>query len=1053
MTLKKLTNLGPIAWMARNNVASNLLMLMFLLGGIGMVLKIKQEVFPNIVRDTVTVRVPYPGASPEEVEQGIILAVEESLQGLEGIKEIRSTASEGSGSIVAELLEGADRMQVYQDIKSEVDRITTLPQDAEEAEVALDVRRREVMSVALFGDVRDTSLRDLAEKVRNQLLQDSNITQVDLSGVRDLEIRIEVPRENLRRYGLSIQEIADRLGQASVDLPGGGMKTGAGEILVRMKERRDFGREFARLPIVTTTDGSRVLLEDIATITDGLADTDRYALYNGKPSVMLEIYRVGEQTPIQVSDAVKRQLKLLRNDLPEGIETSVVHDRAEVYRQRLELMLTNGGMGLLLVLVLLGVFLELRLAFWVMMGIPVSFLGAMLLMPLFGLSINMMTMFAFILALGIVVDDAIVVGENIYHYHQEGMPFLDAAIMGAHEVAIPVGFSILTNIVAFLPLCLLPGMMGKIMWMLPIIVISTFVISWVECLFILPSHLGHQHAKRRRGINLWFHTAQQSFSHWFVRQVRTKYGPFLDLALRHRYLVVCLALAIFVGVMGYVLSGRMGFEMFPKVESDYAYAYMVLPYGSAVKRSEAVAQRVLSAARQVLRDSGHPELVKGMFADIGKDGSHTAEIRVFLADAEIRDLIMSTQGFVDRWRKLVGTVPGTEYIRFQADRGGPGSGAALTVELRHVDMAILEEASADLADSLGEFPLTADIDDGYQRGKQQLDFKIKPEGESLGLNAQTVARQVRNFYYGAEVVRQQRGRNEVKVMVRLPLAERVSEYDLENLILQTPVGTEVPLREVVAKTRGRAYTSISRRNGQRTVTVSADVRPRTKSNEVINVLDREIMPALMDRYPGVTYSYEGHQAENRDSMSSLLLMIPAVLLAIYALLAIPFRSYLQPAIVMVSIPFGIVGAVIGHLIMGYNLSMIGLIGILALSGVVVNDALVLIDFANRTRAAGATAHDAVVASGVQRFRPIMLTTLTTFGGLMPMIFETSRQARFLIPMALSLGYGILFATSITLLLVPSLYMMVEDFRGFWAWLFAHDHKPKVVAAAQEGPSV
>ncbi len=1035
---------GPIAWMANNSVAANLLMMFFILGGIAMFFNVTKEFFPDVAIDMVTVRVPYPGASPEEVEQGIILSVEESVRGLEGVKEVISKANEGSGTVTAELEEGINQMKVYQDIKSEVDRITTFPVDAEEPEVTLAIHRREVLSVAIFGQTKELTLREIGERVRQRLLEDSNITQVDLVGVRDLEIGISVPQENLRRYGLTIQDIAKKLGSASVELPGGGIKSDSGEILVRMKERRDYGHEFARTPIITTAAGSQVLLEDIAEIDDGMEDSDRYALYDGKPAVMLEIYRVGDQTPQGVAGAVRKHLEMLKKDLPTGIETAVLKDFAEIYDQRAELLTRNGLMGLMLVLILLGVFLELRLAFWVMMGIPISFLGAIMLMPVFGLSLNMMTMFAFILALGIVVDDAIVVGENIYHHHQNGEKFLKASMVGAKEVASPVGFSILTNVVAFIPLCMLPGGMGKFMWMLPVVVVSAFIISWVESLYILPAHLGHHKEKKRRGLNKAIHSFQQRFSYWFMRQIREKYGPLLDKSLHWRYVIAAIALGLFTVTVGYIKGGHMGFQTFPKVESDFAYGYAQLPYGTPLEKTEEVARRMMAAANKVIDDCGHPELGEGIFSDVGKSGSHTVAMKVFLADAEVRDKIMSTQEFVNRWRNNIGTIPGVELMQLASDKGGPGSGNALTVELKHNNINVLEKASAELAKELELFSIVKDIDDGFQPGKQQIDFRVKPEGESLGLTASLVARQVRSFYEGSEVVRQQRGRNEVKVKVRLPKRERVSEYDLEEMILHAPNRKEVPLKEVVSWERGRAYTSINRRDGQRTVTLTADVTPRSRTNDVINVLDSEIMPRVMEANPGLTYSYQGRQADDSESMKVLMTMIPLVLLAIYALLAIPFKSYVQPLIVMVSIPLGVVGAVIGHLIMRYSLSLIGLIGILALSGVVVNDALVLIDFANRKRAEGADAHDAVVAAGIQRFRPILLTTMTTFGGLMPMIFETSRQARFLIPMAISLGFGILFATIITLLLVPSLYMISDDFRRFWSWLFSSDEITEAV---------
>jgi multidrug efflux pump subunit AcrB len=1017
---------GPIAWMARNHVASNLLMLALLLGGVLAFRSITQEVFPDIQRNSVTVSVQYRGASPEEVEQGVVLPVEDVVSGLPGVDEVNSVAREGGATITIELLDSADQIQVYQDIQSEIDRIRTFPDDAEEPEVSLDVRRREVVNVALYGPVEDTVLKELAERARDALLADEGITQVDIEGTRALEVGIEIPQANLRRYGLTLQQVADRIRRSAVEVPGGGIKTEGGEILVRLTERRNYGREFARLPIVTARDGTQVLLEDIATITDGLEERLSFSTYNQMPAVQLAVYRVGDQTPTGVTKAALARLDEFSATLPEGIETAVVRSMASIYDQRAQLLLRNGAIGLCLVLCLLGLFLELRLAFWVMMGIPISFLGSLILMPAAGLSINLITMFAFIVALGIVVDDAIVVGENIYRRHEEGMPLLQAAIAGAREVSMPVAFSILTNIVAFLPLLVMPGIMGRILGMLPIVIASVFLLSWLECLFVLPAHLGHHRDRPRHGFNKWLHAKQQAFSDRFLGWVRTRYTPFLARCLDHRYLVVCVALGLLAVTIGHIRSGRMGFDLFPRVESDYAFVEAALPFGSPIEKTEQLARRMAVAAREVAAEAGRPDLIEGIFASIGRGGTHAVSVRVFLVDPDIRKKIMSTQQFTERWRKEFGPVKGVEFVRFQSDRGGPGSGSALTIELSHSRVDTLEGAAADLAERLTAFPRVSDIDDGFQLGKEQLSFTVRPEGRALGLNASEIARQVRNAYEGGEVLRQQRGRNEMIVRVRLPEPERVSEGDLDSLILRTPTGGEAPLRDVVAVERGRAYTQITHRKGRRTMTVTADVRPRSAAGQVIAALNTDVLPDLLRRYPGLTYSYEGRQAEGRKSTGSLAQTIPMILIAIYVLLAIPFRSYVQPLIVMMSIPFGIVGAVAGHLIMGYGLSLMSIIGIVALSGVVVNDSLVFVDFANRRRRETQDVRQALLDSGAMRFRPILLTTLTTFGGLAPMIFETSRQARFLIPMALSLGYGLLFATMITLVLVPSLYAIVED---------------------------
>ncbi len=1017
---------GPIAWMVKNPVAANLLMMLCLVGGFATFKGITQEVFPDMTADSVNISVSYPGGTPEEMEQSVCLVAEEAVRSLEGIDEVTSVAGEGSASIRAELLDGVDPIKVYQDIKSEIDRITTFPDGSERPVVSLAARRRESMALVMYGDTSELTLRNIAEQVRDRLLQSENITQVDLHGTRDLEISIEVSQEELRRHGLTHEALASSINSQSREISGGGIKTDSGETLLRMQERRDDGLEFARAPVLASEDGTALTLGDIATVLDGLEESDHFATYNGKPAIMIDIYRVGDQTPSQISAVVMDLMPQIQEQLPEGIGIEILKDRTDTFFQRAHMLLRNGAMGLVLVLIVLGLFLEMRLAFWVMMGIPISFLGSMLLMPATGLSINMITMFAFILSLGIVVDDAIVVGENIYHNLQNGMDPKEAAIKGAREVGTPVGFSILTNIVAFVPLMLMPGMMGRVLGMMPIVVISVFVISWVESLYILPAHLSHGRKREPRGVFGILHGFQQRFSHTFRNWVKTKYGPFLEFCLSHRYVVVAAAFSVLIFVGGYWASGRMGFSMFTTVESDYAKASATLPFGSPVEKTEAVAARLVKGAQNVLAESGHPELVEGIVAETGRAGANQAEVKVFLADPEIRDTIMSTDAFVQAWRAKVGDLPSVRFIRYASDEGGPGSGPALTVELRHQNIDTLEQAARALSTELGNYPLVQDVNDGVEEGKTQFDFTLKPEAISLGLSASDVGRQVRAAFEGTEVLRQQRGRNEVKVKVRLPKEERSRMHNFENFVLRTPDGGEVMLSDVVDVSVGKSYTTINRRNGMRTLTVIADVRPKSKAGEVMSKLDAQYFPQLLRQFPGLDYSYEGHTAEDRKSMGSMAVTIPMVLLAIYALLAIPFRSYTQPIIVMVSIPFGIIGAIIGHLLLGYNMTMMGIVGMLALSGVVVNDALVLITFANKRRAEHATAHDAVVSAGIQRFRPILLTTLTTFGGLMPMMLESSRQAKFLIPMAISLGFGILFATVIALILVPSLYMVVDD---------------------------
>ncbi len=1018
---------GLIAWMVNNRVTSNLMMIVFLLGGLYMVTQIKQEVFPEFEFDGVQIVVVYPGSSPEEVEKGIIIAVESAIMGIEGVKEIRSSAAEGMGWVVVWFYSDADRQKVYQDIKQAVDRITTFPQSIERPEVSLLGRQRPVLEVQLYGDVSELVLREMAERARDRLLQHEEISQVDLQGAREQRVLVEVSQEALRRYGLSLQMIAGILGSASVEVPGGKLETPSGQVLLRVKDRRDWARQYAKIPVITTPEGTVIRMKDIATVEEGFEDTNKYATFNGKRSIGLTVYRVGEQTPLNVAKSAREVMRELEKDLPPGIEWNISRDRSRIYEQRLHLLLKNAFYGLILVLVCLGLFLEIRLAFWVTMGIPISFLGSFLFLPTMDISINIISMFAFIVALGIVVDDAIVAGENIYEYRMKGMSFVQAAIQGTKDVAIPIGFAILTNVVAFLPLAFMEGVMGKIWKVIPIVVITVFLISWVEALFILPSHLAHArdtNSNTKKGLFRRFQLSIAGLLQGFIGKI---YKPFLALALRYRFLTLSIGASLLFIAIGYVRSGRVGIILMPRVEADVAVATAVLPYGSPVSALEEVREQLEVAIEKIKKRHGGNKLVEGVFSVVDEN---QVEVLAYLREPHIRPL--PTGKVTELWRKEVGKISGLQYLRFESDRGGPGSGAALTVELSHRDIEVLDKASSALAERLGDFSQVTDIDAGYTPGKRQLNFRLTEEGRSLGLSSREIGRQVRDAFYGAEAKRQQRMRNEVRVLVRLPEKQRTSEYFVENLLIRTPDGTYVPLRQVAVLDRGRAYTKIDRRDGRRIVRVTANVVPIGKTSTVISDLNKTVLPDLVKDYPGLAYDFRGRREYMKESFGSLGKWFIIALLVIFILLAIPFRSYSQPMVVMMAIPFGIVGAVGGHLLMGYNLSVMSMMGIVALAGVVVNDSLVFIDYANRLVAKGETSRVAVLHAGTRRFRPILLTTLTTFGGLTPMMLETSRQARFMIPMAISLGFGILFATVITLVLVPCLYLMVQDVRGWIA---------------------
>ena len=1024
---------GPIAWMAGNSVTANLLMAVLLIGGLYMGFNIKQEVFPEFSLDMINISIAYPGASPEEVEKGILLAVEEAIQGIEGIDEITASALEGHGSLTVKALEGTDINRLWQEIKSEVDRIGTFPDESEDPRITIAERKREVLKLALYGDASEESMRTLAEQVRDQLLLDSGITVVELEGVRDREIHIEISQQTLRRYGVTLQDVAERISRASVELGAGGIKSSGGEVLLRIKDQRDYAKQYAALPVIILEDGSKVLLEDIATIDEGFEESDNWASFNGKRAVIIEIYRVGEQTPTQVASKGKALAKQINKSLPSGIHLTVLRDLSKIFAQRADLLLRNAYIGLGLVFFFLALFLEIRLAFWVSLGIPISFLGSFLLLAPTDFSINIVSMFAFIVTLGIVVDDAVVVGENIYFCRRQGMPFSDAAVKGVKTVAMPVVFSVLTNMVAFVPLMFVPGFMGKIFQTIPVVVIAVFAISLIECFFILPAHLSHSRERPLFFPLNYLEKWQERFSLAFETGVRKYYGALLFKLLDYRYSVIAFGIALLMTVAGYVSSGQMGMVLFPRVESDYAFCQAVLPYGVSEKKIKTVEQLLVKKAHEVIfeatgkkiGEAGKNPLSKGVFSKV-QDNKIT--VRIFLTSPDKRPL--STAEVIKFWREKTGKIPILDTITFESNRGGPGSGKNLTISLSHKDNNILNRAGESLAKSLSDYSIVHDIDDGSAKGKKQFDISLNAAGRRMGLSSREVANQVRHAFQGVTAVKNQRGSSEVSLKIRLPKEERVSLSSFEELVLSAPAG-EILLRDAVNIVEKRAYTSIKRTDGRREILVTANVKPASRAGNILNDMKQQTLPDLMNKIPGLSYGFKGHKADTKESVTALLKGLGMALLCIFFLLAVPFKSYLQPFIIMFCIPFGVIGAIIGHIVMGYSLSVMSLFGIVAMSGVVVNDSLVLIDFANRQCRKGVSALYAVHFAGIQRFRPILLTTLTTCGGLAPIITETSRQARFLIPMAISLGFGILFATFITLVMVPCLYMILEDIKTLY----------------------
>lgn len=1037
-----------IAWFVQNGVAANLLIVVIMAGGLITLPRLKEEVFPELESDSITVTVPYPGATPSEVEEAICMRVEEAVDGLADVKRIRSRAREGVGTVIVEMIENANRSKLLDEVKNRVDSIDTFPEDAEKPQVQEMVIRRQVVNVAVSGNADEKSLRTVAERVRDEISALPGISLVTLGNARPYEISIEVPEENLRRYGLTFDEIAAIIRRSSLDLPGGSVKTRGGEILVRTKGQSYRGGDFERIPILTRPDGTRLELRDIGSVIDGFADTDQYTRFDGKPTILVRVFRVGDQGALEISSQVMTWLENARHRMPEGISLTLWQDDSKILRSRLDLMVRNGRTGLFLVLVTLTLFLRPRLALWVAFGIPASFLGAIWTMPVLGVSISLISLFAFIVVLGIVVDDAIVVSENVHTRIQRGETSVAAATHGAQEVALPVVFAVLTTIAAFVPLLVVPGRYGQIMRVIPLIVIPTLCISLVESLFVLPRHLSHLRPDpepgSRRGAFAWLARFQASIARALEAFAEKIYRPVVSRALEWRYFTVAVALVLLVLTTAWVASGRARFTFFPPVDADNVVAFITMPQGTPVEITEGAVRSVEEAAGQLreelVRERGD-DIFRYVVSSVGGQpfreaqsqnqgqsasfsGAHLAEVNIELLASEERSI--SSTEVADRLREKVGVIPDAEEVVFSASIFA--SGNEIAAQLASENLPQLREASEWVKDRLRGIEGTTDIADSFRAGKEELQFRLRPAAENWGIRLSDLAHQVRQGFWGEEVQRIQRGRDDVKVMLRYPENERRSLESIESMRIRTPSGAEVPFPLVATVERERGFSTIDRSNRRRVIDVTAGVKRNVGNETEINQkLRGEILPEMRREFPGVTYSFEGDQRDRGEALAGLVRGIAIALILIYALLAIPFRSYFQPLIVMSAIPFGIAGAIWGHVILGLELTFVSFFGLVALIGVLVNDSLVLVDFINRRREnESGDLHEAVREAGVRRFRPILLTSLTTFAGLTPILLERSLQARFLIPMAVSLGFGVLFATFITLLFVPVAYFVLED---------------------------
>lgn len=1027
---------GLVAWFARNSVASNLVMFALLIGGVLAGLNIRQEVYPTFQLDFVDIEMAYPGASPEQVEDGIILPIEEQLRSLEVTGRLVSQATEGNATIEVELAEGVDPSRAVQDIGNAIDRINFFPEDAEEPTIGLRMERDRVMWLVAYGPLTEREVFQLAERIRLEMLALPGLSQVDVGLARRPEITIEIPQAMLRSLGLTTGAVADVIEASAQDLPGGGVRTPGGEVLLRSSERRDFASAYADIPLVSTVDGTKIRVGDIARITDGFEDRRFENYYNGGRGVFIFVYRSGDERPLEIAAAVNGYLENLRKELPPGVDVDVLRDTSKEYRSRVELLFNNGLIGFALVLGVLGLFLRPRLAIWVAVGVPITVIGSLVLLPPVGASINMISLFAFIVTLGIVVDDAVIVGENVFHKLESGMPRMQAAIQGAQEMVIPVLFAVATNIVAFLPLLFVPGETGRFFAPLPLVVIAVFIISIVEALIILPAHLGH--GQDRKGLFSRMLSplsyAQEKFSQGFERVTDIVFIPLVAFSLRARYAVLAFLFGISAVVFAYYQSGRVNYNFTPVIEGLRVDSEVQTAPGAPFEDTVRVAKHVEAAGiRAANRLGGIDEVVQGRMNVIGRLGENWNDMNFILVPPEERNFTQAE--FAALWREEIGEVSGMDSLFFEWEEG-PASGAGLTIEISHSNRDSLEAAASQLAAIVAGFEAVTDVRDGFAAGKPQLDVELTPVGRSLGMTSEAVARQVRDAFFGAEALRFQRGRHEVRVMVRLPEEERRTLASVENLILRPPGGGEVTISQAAELVPSRAFTEINRVDGRRILNVTANVdTERANVNEIRNAIETEVFPMLQANFSGLEVGFSGRQREEARAMAELQIGLFFATAIIFALLAGLFRSYLKAIAVMGIIPVAAAAAIVGHVVMGQDLSVVSLFGIIALCGLAVNGGLVLTqEMIRRLREQNETPHDAALMAARRRLRPIVLTSLTTFAGLSPMIFETDPQALFLVPMAISLGFGILVSGFVVLFGVPAALLVVEDIKSAYARL-------------------
>ena len=1005
-------------------MAANLLMATIVVTGLVVASKIRQEVYPMFALDEVTVTMSYRGASPDEVERSILFPIESELRGMDIIRRISAVASEGNANVRVELVPGTDRNRGLQEITAAVQRISVFPDETEPPVISLDDgRRREVMRIAIYGDLSIRGLIDFARQLEEGLLADPAISLVDFAGVRSPEVHIEISQRRLRSLGLTLEDVAQTIRTAAVDVPAGTIQTPGGDILLKTTERRDFAGEFADLPIVNAADGSKLRLAEIAEISDTFEDSKSEAYFDGKRAVFLSVFSSETQPPLEVARAVRAFIERERKSLPDTVGITLSRDRSQDYQERLTLLVTNGIFGLILVLLALGFFLELRVAFWTAIGIPISIIGSLAILPLMDASINMLSLFGFIVTLGIVVDDAIMVGEDIFHKISLGMSRADAAVAGVKEMFVPVMFAVSTNIIAFLPLLFVPGESGRFFQVLPSVVIAVFSVSLIECLFVLPAHLAHG-GQTGSGWIARFDKRQTALRLRLAATIAKFYSPLLRLAVDNRYLTAAAFTVALALVVVYLKSGRANFTFRPSIETDSIQAEIEMPSGTPATRIREVAFQIEAAARRAAEKTGEKGILLGVNTTIAERNADEGEVSAILVVQSKRKVTGSE--FSVLWREEIGEIPDIDSLFFDY-LFGPGGSAEIDIQLAQPDIETLRAAANEVAGAIDRFPGVEDIRKGFGRAMPQYNFEIKPAGRSLGITAKELGSQIRNAFYGAEALRQPRGRDELRVMVKLPETERMTINGLEELLIRAPNGGEIPLGQAAEIISTSAPVRIERVDGGRVVNVTANIVPGVANgNKVLGAFEQKAMAKIIARHPGLQISFEGEQRDQREALSDLSIGLIASIFAIFAMIAALLRSYVQAIIVLLTIPWSLAGAVIGHVIMGFDLSVFSIFGMIALCGMVVNGAFVLAVTRNDLIRIGHLPAEATVLAAHRRSLPIFLTAITTSLGLGPMIFESSVQALFLVPMAISLGIGTLTSAIVILFLIPALTQIMDD---------------------------